>query len=48
MKEMGYPAYPGHQAEHQKFVEEATTLYRKFQEEIFYFSGYFEFSERLA
>ncbi len=31
MKEMGYPAYPGHQAEHQKFVEEATTLYRKFQ-----------------
>lgn len=31
MKELGYPAYPGHQAEHQKFVEEATRLYRKYQ-----------------
>lgn len=31
MKEMAYPAYVGHHAEHQKFVEEVTKLYRKYQ-----------------
>jgi len=31
MKEFGYPAFVGHQAEHIKFVEEVTTFYRKYK-----------------
>jgi hemerythrin-like metal-binding protein len=31
MKEHGYPGYAIQQAEHQKFVEEVTTVYRKYQ-----------------